>query len=120
VAALAASPMLSRLRRLRLSRNPVGDEGARALAATPRLGELRVLELDWAGLGEAGVRWLARSQTLGNLRRLHLYANKPEARDAAAREFADPSHLPSLLSLSLDSRRSDVSGLTELGRTVAL
>jgi uncharacterized protein (TIGR02996 family) len=119
-AALAASPNLARLRFLDLTRNPLGPEGVLALAGSPHLGELRVLVLAGINAGEEGARALARSRTLTNLRRLDLSGCALAANAAVAREFADPSHLPNLLSLSLDHSRTDSSGLTAIGRAASL
>ncbi len=54
------------LRELDLSAVNVGDEGAKALAASPKLKNLRKLRLDW-NVGPAGVKALLDSPHLGHL-----------------------------------------------------
>ncbi len=71
---LAGCEYLTGLRRLRLGRNVIGDEGARALAAS-RLTGLEELELDDSGLTAAGVRSLTGAPFFPRLRSLHLAGN---------------------------------------------
>jgi uncharacterized protein (TIGR02996 family) len=121
-AALAASPHLARLQHLDLSDNlQLGDEGVRALADSPYLGELRFLDLSLVGMTEEGLRTLAHARGLGKLRRLYVCSNKFALAGPAVREFANPTCLPSLLSLVVDSWQIGSPGaLTDLGRTLTL
>jgi uncharacterized protein (TIGR02996 family) len=121
-AALAASPHLARLQHLDLSDNlQLGDEGVRALADSPYLGELRFLDLSLVGMTEEGLRTLAHARGLGKLRRLYVCSNKFALAGPAVRAFANPSCLPSLLSLVVDYWQQGSPGaLTDLGRTLTL
>jgi len=68
---LAACPLLSGLRRLRLAGCGLTDEGSRALAESPYLNQLTTLDLEFNPLiGDAGLRPFLRTQQMRSLRRL--------------------------------------------------
>jgi len=67
---------LTGLRRLDLSHNPVGDEGARVLARAGALRELELLDLRHTTIGDAGARSLAGSGNLAALRELRLWGSQ--------------------------------------------
>lgn len=72
--AIAGSPHLARLRRLRVIYGKVGDVGAAALADSPHATRLDSLNLFACKVGPAGAAALARSPNLANLRDLALNA----------------------------------------------
>jgi uncharacterized protein (TIGR02996 family) len=76
-----------RLRELDLSRNDLGEGGARALAESPGLAGLRSLKLSGCGLTDAALRALAASPHLAGLTALDLTSNP--ARDPGFEPFLD-------------------------------
>jgi uncharacterized protein (TIGR02996 family) len=71
--ALAASPLLGRLRRLELEGPPrVGDEGIAALASSPHSAGLQMLKLTYFHFGEDGLSALIASPHFISLRELDL------------------------------------------------
>jgi hypothetical protein len=93
---LAASPF-QRLRRLSISGENLGDEGAIALAGSPAFASLVELRLWSCGIGTAGALALARSPHLGNLEELYLSGNDVGPEGAAA--LRQSTHLTKLRSL---------------------
>jgi hypothetical protein len=81
---LAASPHLERLRRLDLTGNRIGPDGARALAASPHLGGLRELGLNGNAIGDDGAAMLSAAPWLAGVERLEVAGNWLTA-DALAR-----------------------------------
>ena len=72
-------------------------------------------------MSEEGLQALAYARGLGKLRRLHAYYNKFALAGPAVGEFANPSCLPSLLSLVVaDGQNGTPGALTDLGRTLTL
>ncbi len=84
LAAVARSPHLARLRRLRLTYGEVGDAGASALAASPHAVQLRLLCFFACKVGPAGAVALAASPHLSGLRDLTLNACPVGAEGARA------------------------------------
>ncbi len=84
VAALAAAPVLYRLRTLAIGENRIGDRGAAALAESPHLAGLTELYLWKNALTDAGVRAIADSPHLKGLQKLELGEN-PRVTDAGVR-----------------------------------
>jgi Ran GTPase-activating protein (RanGAP) involved in mRNA processing and transport len=101
----AAGPLLT----LKLSHNPLGEEGARALLAYPHLDQVQRLSLDACELGEDAAESLLKSGRLGALRELSLADNALRNRLAHALAHAPLVHL----------RRLDLSD-NELGERAAL
>jgi Ran GTPase-activating protein (RanGAP) involved in mRNA processing and transport len=113
LAALGASPHLSRLRSLGLLGNrTVGDAGVRALLAAPHLCGLTELDLRSTGLTVAGVRALADSPWSASLRTLRL-GGLDALGDDVLEALASSSHLAALHEL-------DFSGFRNVAGTHAL
>jgi uncharacterized protein (TIGR02996 family) len=95
-AQVAMSPLLTGIRKLKLTHVEVGDRGACALAEAPLLRGLRELDLDWAGVRDKGALALAASPYLGGLKRLSLAGNPlgRDARQALRQRFGVALHLP--------------------------
>jgi carbon storage regulator CsrA len=91
VASLAASPYLSRLSILDLTKLGLGDEGAMRLAASPYTASLRVLGLRGNRIGDAGAQALAASPHLANLTTLDLTENPlgPDGRQWLQDQFGE-------------------------------
>jgi uncharacterized protein (TIGR02996 family) len=109
VAALAASPQLTRLRDLLLHLSKAGDDGAEAIAASPYLAAVEQVLLNYAGVGDRGAVVLARSTRLRSLRQLYL-GGCARISDAAAVGIAASTGLPALTDLHLWG-----SGITDTG-----
>jgi uncharacterized protein (TIGR02996 family) len=62
-----SSPLLDRIRSLRLTRNDLGDEEAQLLAASAHLGRLRWLDLSHNRVGQAGLDAITGSPGLPSL-----------------------------------------------------
>ena len=73
--ALFASPLLSHVEALDLSRNQFGDEGAALLADSPHLGRLQSLDLSFNRIGHRGAARLAVSPLMQRLAVLRLDDN---------------------------------------------
>jgi uncharacterized protein (TIGR02996 family) len=100
-AALAASPFLKRLSCLGLREAEVRDEGAQALAASDGLAGLAVLDLGDNGyIGPEGARALAASPRLAGLRALGLARTGLDG--PAAQALAASPHLNNLAVLDLE------------------
>jgi uncharacterized protein (TIGR02996 family) len=80
---LLTSPVLGKLRKLRLSFNHIDDAGARRIAACDRFLELKILDLTGNGIHGDGALALARSPFLTRLDRLILDANPIEEAERA-------------------------------------
>jgi hypothetical protein len=80
---LAACPHLARLRRLDLTGNRIGPDGARVLAESPHLGGLRELGLNGNAIGADGAAALAAAPWLAGLGRLEVAENGLSAGDVA-------------------------------------
>jgi hypothetical protein len=80
-AELAACPHLATLRRLDLTCNHIGLDGARALAGSPHLGGLKELGLNGNTLGPEGASGLAGAPWLAGLERLEVAENGLTAAD---------------------------------------
>jgi uncharacterized protein (TIGR02996 family) len=92
-AALAQAPNLAGLTYLDI-RCDIGPEGARALAASPYLYQLKSLLLHGGCIGDEGVKALARSRVLANLEYLGLSSN--DLTDDGARALAATPYLERL------------------------
>jgi hypothetical protein len=105
---LASSPHLATLRRLDLTGNRIGADGARSLAGSPHLGGLRELGLNGNAIGSNGVfglmgaSWLAGVESLGigdnelsseDIASLLLLAPTVSALDVSGNRF-EPTPLP--------------------------
>ena len=97
-AALADARELGELELLDLSRNRIGDGGARAIAGSPRMARFQHLILHRCGVGD-GARALAASPYLGALRSLWLGSNPLGPLGAAA--VAASPHWAQLAELDL-------------------
>jgi hypothetical protein len=75
-AEVLASPLLARLRSLKLDRCGLADDQVEGLAASPHLGELQWLELMRNQVDMGGARALAASQTLPKLRYVGFFGNR--------------------------------------------
>jgi uncharacterized protein (TIGR02996 family) len=116
-AALAASSSLTRLERLDLSSNRVGDAGAAALAQA-RMPELRELRLGCNVVGDGGAEALATATERAALMRLDLSQNK--LGPAGARAFAASATLSSLAELDLSDNALDLEGVSALAAGTGL
>jgi len=67
---------LTRLRKLCLGTNRIGDEGVVALADSTNVSQLTYLEITRNQLTDVSARALIRSPHLGRLRELHLRGNQ--------------------------------------------
>lgn len=92
LAALAANPCFTGVRRLHLQRNALGAQGVRALHAFAGLTEL---DLRYNEIGEEGAGALLAAPFLGSLTRLLLYA--ADVGGAGARTLASAPGLPPVL-----------------------
>ncbi|AZM49855.1 hypothetical protein DMB38_32370 [Streptomyces sp. WAC 06738] len=92
LAALAANPFFTGVRRLHLQHNALTAKGVRALHA---FGGLTELDLRYNAIGEEGAEALLAAPFLGSLTRLLLYA--ADVGDAGARRLAAASALPPVL-----------------------
>jgi hypothetical protein len=75
---LFANPLLERLGGLDLSKQKIGDAGAKALARSPRLGQLRWLGLHSCAIGLEGAEALCASTLLPNLLHVEFGGNPVE------------------------------------------
>jgi hypothetical protein len=80
---LAACPHLASLRRLDLTGDRIGPDGARVLAESPHLGGLRELGLNGNAIGADGAVALAAAPWLAGLERLEVAVNGLSAADVA-------------------------------------
>ncbi|MEO3764371.1 TIGR02996 domain-containing protein [Streptomyces sp. B8F3] len=92
LAALAANPCFTGVRRLRLQRNALTAKGVRALHA---FGELTELDLRYNEIGGEGAEALLAAPFLGSLTRMLLYA--ADVGEAGARRLAAAPRLPPVL-----------------------
>ncbi len=112
---LAASPHLATLRRLDLTGNRIGPDGARALAASPYLEGLRELGLNGNSLGADGAAALAAAPWLAGLEQLEVAGNGLTADDVGRLLAAAPR----VASVDVSGNEVGVSGLLRSGmRTV--
>ncbi|QDU20307.1 leucine-rich repeat domain-containing protein [Urbifossiella limnaea] len=81
VGELAACPHLRTLRRLDLTGNRIGPDGARALVASPFFGGLRELVLNGNAIGSEGAAALPGAPWLSGLERLEVAGNGLTAND---------------------------------------
>jgi uncharacterized protein (TIGR02996 family) len=96
--ALAALPLLSKVRELDLGLNDIGAEGVAALGALSHLGRLRSLSLRCNNLRDKGTAALASSRSLTGLTELHLNHNRIGAEGMAAlATWPGLTHLNTLL-----------------------
>jgi carbon storage regulator CsrA len=114
IAALAASPYLSRLRALDLGQNGLGDEDVSRLVASAHLAGLAALLLRGNGIGDAGAAALARSPYLAGLAALDLAGN--QIGTAGATALASSAHLGRLALLVLADNPVGVAGCLALRR----
>lgn len=92
LAALAANPFFTGVRRLHLQRNALGAKGVRALHA---FGELTDLDLRYNAIGDEGAETLLAAPFAGSLTRLLLYS--ADVGDSGARRLAAAPQLPPVL-----------------------
>jgi uncharacterized protein (TIGR02996 family) len=97
---LANSRQFSRIQRLDLQGNKVGDSAVRALAASPHWSSLAHLNIGNCDVTGEGVEALASSPRCSGLQRLRLEANRIGVRSCQA--LAGSTTLASLRSLHLD------------------
>ncbi|MEZ4360595.1 MAG: hypothetical protein R3B48_10455 [Kofleriaceae bacterium] len=113
---LALGKALPSLRRLVLTNNPLGDDGAKALARWTHLDQLRTLYLTACELSADGLGALLRSGKLRRLEKLTLSNN--ELGDAGATALADHvEELPALRYLELRDTELGRAGVAALRRT---
>lgn len=93
---LLASPTMSAVNRLVISRAFIGDAGAVALSESPVAEQLVGLELLRGGLTDAGLTALLSSTRLGLLEHLTLISLEAGWSSTPFRALADPQHLPRL------------------------
>ena len=109
--ALAASPQLSRLARIKFYNRsdaaPLADTGLRTLLASPHLGKLAILQLGWNEITAEGVEALAASRLGQQLRYVTLGNNPTE----------DPSEQFGIDAITLDINRNSIS-LPPLGQAL--
>ena len=115
MAALADSPLLSRVLTLGLYENIFGDEGARHLTRAPWLARLCRLDLTKCGIGPAGVTALAASPNLGGLVSLGLRDNP--VGNAGAIALANSPHVARLRKLNLQDALIGDAGAFALARS---
>ena len=84
IALLAASDVVTGVKKLVLSNNHVGDQGAMAIATSQTLSELTILRLGGNSIGDTGAFALAHSDSLGRLEYLCLSSNRIGDRGARA------------------------------------
>jgi uncharacterized protein (TIGR02996 family) len=114
VKALAQSPLLARLRALRL-RPGFGDEELSGLVNSPHVASLKELELTGSSegtIGHAGARALAESPHLTNLTSLQL--SSLEIGDEGVTALAQSPILANLTRLDLDSCHFGADGVVAL------
>ena len=116
VAVLAGSPLASQIRRLDLSTNELGSEGAQALAATP-WPVLRDLRLRRCALDDAAIEPLARAD-FRRMRDLDLSYNSVGPSGAVA--LATSARLEKLWRLNLHDNFIGDTGLIALARSSTL
>jgi uncharacterized protein (TIGR02996 family) len=114
-AALAASPLLSRMQKLDLADNPIGVEGARALAESPRTANLTALSLADCGVTDRGVEALAGSPHLARL--THLNLRGYGLTTGAALAVAASAYLTRLTALSFHFGTIGTEGARALARS---
>ncbi|MFO0800598.1 MAG: hypothetical protein U0804_24280 [Gemmataceae bacterium] len=116
VGELAACPHLRTLRRLDLTGNRIGPDGARALAGSPYLGGLRELGLNGNAIGDDGAAALAPA--LGGLERLEVARNGLSA-NAVARML---DAAPRVTAVDVSGNTVDVDGVLrrEMREVVAI
>jgi hypothetical protein len=112
-----ASVAAGHLRKLALSDNPIGPEGAAMLASCPLLGTLERLTLARCGLGPGGAQALATSPHLAKLNWLDLAYN--QIGDEGAQSLVDSPHLPSGLRIRLPNPRMSKRVLAALAKRFA-
>src|SRR5262245_9360580 len=121
IIALAATPGLSRVTKLVLTANRVGDGGVRALVSSPYLANLKALCLDGIHSGgsvcsneitDAGAQALAGCAHLANLEQLDLAFNR--IGDAGARALAASPFLHRLRALDLRDNQITLAGASAL------
>jgi uncharacterized protein (TIGR02996 family) len=117
VAALAASPFLATIERLRLDDCEIGDAGVRALAESKHAGALRVLALGGAfnGVRVDGFRALGESKKLARLEIVDLKWSS-HIGDDALRALLDAKRLPALRAIDASGTRASRRVLAELKR----
>jgi uncharacterized protein (TIGR02996 family) len=118
VAALAASPALTRVVRLDLQGYPLGPHEAQLLARSPYVANVQQLDLRYNTLGDDGVRALAGSPYLNHLTSLYLAGNW--IGDEGVRCLAASLHLPRLHGLDLGSNSVTDVGLEALAHSPLL
>lgn len=114
--AIAASPHLRRLERLRLGRTMTA-RGAQALAASPMLETVKELMLSWNALGDA-LAALASSPHLGALEKLWLHECALD--DRGARALAEGTGLGNLRWLEVSKNAIGDEGAAALAKSTGL
>jgi uncharacterized protein (TIGR02996 family) len=112
---LLASPHLTRLSRLDLGGNQVGDEEIPLLGEGARTAGLRVLRLGSPLVGPAGLAAFARSPALSGLVELGL--NSTGTSDEGALALADSPHLGNLVELDMAQQTLTAEGFLALVRS---
>jgi hypothetical protein len=121
IIALAAAPALSRVTKLILTANRIGDRGVQALVSSPYLANLKSLSLDGIQSGgsicsneitDAGSQALAGCAHLANLEQLDLAFNR--IGDAGARALAASPFLHRLRALDLRDNQITFAGASAL------
>jgi uncharacterized protein (TIGR02996 family) len=116
MAKMARSPLLARLRRLKMYVGEIGEAGVQTLAGSPHLGNLTSLDLSCGGppprLGPNCARAVAKSPSLTGLRELVLSAF--DLGSAGARALATSPNLAGLTALDLGICGIGVAGARAL------
>lgn len=117
IAALAATPALARVRRLKIigHEQHTGRPGATGLAAlfgSPHWPQLEALELPTCAIGDAGATLIAKTASLGELRKLDVSHNDLLARSIVA--LVESPHLAKLTALDLRGNKPGERGIKAL------